>query len=111
MKAVNTMLESEPSGINEGTMKLFKRMRTPPLSLFERYWKKVEPNAPMFDLTQAAYEYFEVDFFGQKNCWGMRHNESRLGHGILRIVDPSTGHIWEGTFKNGTMHGLAIITE
>ena len=56
MKAVNTMLELEPNGIDKRTMKLFKRMRTPPLSLFERYWRKVEPNAPMFDLTQAAYE-------------------------------------------------------
>ena len=31
-----------------------------------------------------------------------------MADGIARVIDPTNGEMWEGTFSNGLPHGLAL---
>ena len=70
---------------------------------FERFWRKVEPNKPMFAHKNLEYAKWRAN--GITN-YGMRDAETGLAHGIVRQVKPN-GWVHESSFKEGKLHGLS----
>ena len=55
------------------------------------------------------YEEWEHEWLDKKlKTFGMRNKVTRMADGIARVIDPANGEMWEGTFSNGQMHGLAL---
>ena len=73
------------------------------IDLFDVYWKKVETSAPMIDVANSNYGYWE-DEDGWK-YYGMRHRVTGERHGIVRWVMPG-GFISEASYLNGQETGL-----
>ena len=109
MRKCNLVLSSDPVGANKKVRENFLKLNPLTIDLLERFWKQIEPELPLFNLNQALYEEWEHEWIGRKlKTFGMRNKVTRVADGIARVIDPTNGEMWEGTFSNGQMHGLAL---
>ena len=78
-------------------------MRPLEMKLLKHFWVLASPESPKLDLMEVVFSEW-VDFLGWQNI-GMKHKDTGLEHGILRIIHPDE-QIEEGTYRNGQVHGL-----
>ena len=72
------------------------------------YYDKIEENGRLID-GESEYAEWEGISPGQTKCmyYGMRHKQSGEPHGLVRCISDS-GHLGEGSFKQGQMHGISV---
>ena len=94
------------------------------ISDFQKYWARIEPKVPLFDLANVEFtewtQTWEMKNRGSKEkgtfdpekktychfkLWGMRHKKTGEPHGIVRSVC-NKGRIFEQSFKDGKFHGF-----
>ena len=100
------MLETEPAGADQNAKSIWCKLKPLSIELFERYWRKVEPNLPLFDVVNAEYQEWRSKATNIR-YFGMRHKVTGKEHGIVRIV-VEDGWIKEESFLNGKIHGLSV---
>lgn len=100
---IQQMLRSIPDGASEDHRALWRKIKPLSVEQLERFWRKVEPNNPLFSNSNLEYQKWKSN--GIVN-YGMRDKTTGLAYGIVRQVKPS-GWIHESTFKDGKLHGLS----
>ena len=92
-----------PQVRNEDAATMHKKLKTLTCADFEKYWRKVVKDSPLFDT--ASTEFAEWTDKSGCLCKGMRKKlDLKVAHGIVQ--ESSWFGVDEATYKNGKLFGL-----